>query len=129
NSAAQKNPTSGESSKVLPMLVACPQSTPLVPVLTAISWLAIPTPMIEPIKVCELEAGNPNHQVPMFQMIAATSNANTIANPALPPTLRISSTGSRETMPNATAPVEVKTPMKFHIPDHTTATCGSSECV
>ncbi len=32
-------------------------------------------------------------------------------------------------IPNATAPDEVSTPMKFHMPDQTTATCGSSECV
>ena len=33
----------------------------------------MPTPIIEPISVCELEAGRPNHQVPRFQIIAATS--------------------------------------------------------
>jgi hypothetical protein len=32
-----------------------------------------------------------------------------------------SSTGSSATMPKATAPEEVRTPMKFHMPDHTTA--------
>ena len=79
--------------------------------------------------VCELEAGNPKYHVPMFQIIAAISSANTIANPALLPTCRISSTGSKETIPNATAPLETSTPMKFHAPDHTTARCGSIECV
>ena len=39
--------------------------------------------MIEPISVCELEAGRPSYQVPRFQMIAAISSANTIAKPAL----------------------------------------------
>jgi hypothetical protein len=43
------------------------------------SALATPTPTIEPIMVCELDAGIPNHQVPRFQMIAAMSNAKTIA--------------------------------------------------
>ena len=77
--------------------------------------------MIEPISVCELEAGRPSHQVPRFQMIAAISSANTMAKPALLPTCRISSTGSSETMPKATAPVEVSTPRKLNTPDHTTA--------
>ena len=129
SSPAQINPTSGESNSDFPMLVAWPQSTPLVPVFTDISWLAIPTPMIEPIKVCELEAGRPSHQVPRFQIIAATSKAKTMAKPALPPTCRISSTGSSETMPNATAPLEASTPRKFHMPDQTTATWGSRVCV
>src|SRR5271163_466187 len=111
------------------MLAACPQSTPLVPVLAEINWLAMPTPMIEPISVCELEAGSPKYQVPRFQMMAATSNANTMANPPLLPTCKISSTGSNEMMPKATAPVEVSTPMKFQNPDQTTATCGSREWV
>ena len=46
-------------------------------------------------------------------MIAATSSAKTMANPAPLPTCRISSTGSSEMMPKATAPVETRTPMKF----------------
>src|ERR1700722_16492987 len=128
-SAAKKKPTMGERTSDLPMLVAWPQSTPLVPDFTDISWLAMPTPMIEPIRVCELEAGNPKYQVPRFQMIAATNNANTIAKPAWLPTCRISSTGSSDTIPNATAPLETSTPIKFHIPDQTTATWGSREWV
>ena len=129
NSAAHTNPTNGETSSVLPILVACAQSTPLVPVFTAINWLATPTPMMEPINVCELEAGRPKYQVPRFHMMAATSNAKTMAKPAPLPTCRISSTGSSEMIPKATAPVETTTPRKFQNPDQTTATCGSSECV
>ena len=93
------------------------------------SALAMPTPMIEPIRVCELEAGRPSHQVPRFQMIAAISSANTMAKPALLPTCRISSTGSSETMPKATAPVEVSTPRKLNAPDQTTAISAGSEWV
>src|SRR5262245_50101300 len=111
------------------MLEACFQSTPLVAVCTAISWLARPTPITEPISVCELDDGRPKYQVPRFQMIAAVSNANTIANPAPLPTCRISSTGSSEMIPKATAPVDVTTPRKFQKPDQTTATWGVSECV
>ncbi len=89
----------------------------------------MPTPMIEPISVCELEAGRPSHQVPRFQMIAAISMAKTMAKPASEPTCRISSTGNSETMPKATAPVEVRTPRKLKKPDQTTASCAGSERV
>ena len=54
-------------------------------------------------------------------MIAAISSAKTMAKPALEPTCRINSTGSSDTMPKATAPVEVSTPIKFQAPDQTTA--------
>ena len=85
--------------------------------------------MIEPISVCELEAGRPRYQVPRFQTIAAISSAKTIAKPALEPTCRISSTGSSEMMPKATAPLEAMTPRKLKTPDQTTARCAGSECV
>ena len=80
--------------------------------------------MIEPISVCELDAGRPRHHVPRFQMIAAISSANTIAKPGAEPTCRISSTGSSEMMPNATAPLETRTPRKLNRPDQTTATAA-----
>src|SRR5262245_21653505 len=128
--AAQTNPTIGDSSSDLPTLSAWPQSTPLVwAPAAAISWLAKPTPMIDPIRVCELEAGSPRYQVPTFQMIAAMSSAKTMAKPAEEPTCRMSSTGSRVMMPKATAPVENSTPRKFQTPDQTTAKCGGSEWV
>jgi hypothetical protein len=38
--------------------------------------------MIEPISVCDDEAGRPSHQVPMFQITAAISSAKTMAKPA-----------------------------------------------
>ena len=87
------------------------------------------TPMIEPIKVCELDAGSPSHHVPRFQMIAAINIAKTMANPASEPTCMISSTGNKETMPKATAPVENNTPRKLKQPDQTTAIGGASEWV
>ena len=89
----------GESSSDLPIPAAWAQSTPLVPDFTLINWLAMPTPIIEPISVWELEAGNPSHQVPRFHKMAAISSANTMAKPALLPTCKINSTGSKETMP------------------------------
>ena len=62
-------------------------------------------------------------------MMAAISSANTMAKPALEPTWRISSTGSSDTMPKATAPVEVSTPRKLKKPDHMTAISAGSEWV
>ena len=88
-----------------------------------------PTPMIEPINVCELDAGKPKAQVPRFHRMAAINSANTIAKPALLPTCRINSTGNSEMMPKATAPEEVSTPIRLNIPDHTTAKFAGSERV
>ena len=68
---AAPKPMMGEMSSTLKTLVACSQSTPEVPVCTLISWLATPTPMMEPTMVCELDAGRPNHHVPRFHKIAA----------------------------------------------------------
>src|SRR5262245_34161352 len=127
--AAQMNPTSGDSSSDRPTPAACAQSTPLVAVRLDISSFAMPTPMIDPISVCELDEGSPKYQVPRFQMMAATSSANTMAKPVFEPTCRINSTGSSETMPKATAPEETSTPAKFQKPDQTTAMCDSRECV
>jgi hypothetical protein len=73
----------------------------------AMSWFAMPTPMIEPISVWEELAGMPSAQAPRFQMIAAISRAKIMANPALLSTGRINSTGYRLMMPNATTPLEV----------------------
>jgi hypothetical protein len=81
----------------------------------------MPTPMIDPIRVCELEAGSPRYQVPTFQMMAEIRSANTMAKPALLPTCRINSTGSSDTMPKATAPLESSTPIRLKMPDQTTA--------
>jgi hypothetical protein len=128
-SAAQTKPTIGESKSVRPMFSACFQSTPLVATLALTNWLAMPTPMIEPMSVCELDDGNPKYHVPRFQMMAAVKSANTMENPAPLPTCRISSTGRSEMIPNATPPVDSTTPRKFHNPDQTTATCGSRVCV
>src|SRR5215475_11508222 len=129
STAAAQKPTTGENNNAWPISVALPQSTPDVPSCPRISALAIPTPIMEPISVWELEAGSPRYQVPRFQIIAAISKANTIAKPAALPTCRISSTGKSETIPNATAPDEISTPKKLNTPDQTTATGAGSEWV
>ena len=116
---------SGENSSASPTVVAWPQSTPPVPAVPrCMSWFIRPTPMIEPIRVCELDEGRPRYQVPRFQMIAATRSANTMAKPAAEPTFKISSTGSSETMLNATRPEDSSTPRKLKQPDQTTASCA-----
>ncbi len=122
-------PTSGENSSDLPTDIAWLQSTPDVPFVPCNIWFMRPTPITEPISVCELDDGRPSAQVPRFQMIAAMRSAKTIAKPCELPTPMISSTGSNCRMPNATAPLEINTPMKFHAPDQTTAKFGVNECV
>jgi hypothetical protein len=47
--------------------------------------------MIEPIRVCELDAGRPRYQVPKFQRIAEMSRANTMAKPVDDPTFTTNS--------------------------------------
>ena len=91
--------------------------------------LARPTPMMAPIRVCELEAGMARYQVPKFQMIADSSRAITMAMPAPVSILTSKSTGRRCTMLKATAMPPSKTPRKFINPDQTTATCGLSDLV
>src|ERR1700683_555666 len=119
--AARQKPKSGENKSALPIEVACVQSTPDVPLRPCNSALVMPTPMTEPIRVCELEAGRPKDQVPRVQMIAAINSANTMAKPALLPTCRNNSTGSSETIPKATRPDDHNPPKRLNIPDHTTA--------
>src|ERR1700683_4426905 len=129
SAAAQTKPTRGETSKDKPTSFAFTQFTPSPNSCPfANSEFANPTPMMEPISACELEAGKPRYQVPRFQMMAAINSANTMAKPAPDPTLSTNSTGSNASTPNATAPLEVNTPMRFQQPDQTTATIGLRLC-
>src|SRR5262249_19096886 len=91
--------------------------------------LARPTPRIEPINACELEAGRPKYHVPKFQMMAASKSDNTISRPAFLPMLINRSTGTRCTMLKATAAAPSKTPRKFISPDQSTAPHGLSDLV
>src|SRR5580704_10211378 len=127
--AASAKPNKGDSSNASPTSFAFDQSTPEVPLRPWSNAFATPTPMIEPISVCELDAGSPKAQVPRFQMIAAIRSAKTIAKPALLPTCRISSTGRSEMIPKATAPEDASTPAKLNIPDQTTAKFAGSDRV
>src|SRR5215475_7424972 len=103
NVAARHNPTTGETNSDVPTSVAFVQSTPSPkgrpPARTE---LAKPTPIIEPINACELDAGRPKYHVPTFHIMA----------------------DSKETTLNATAPPERSTPIRFQHPDQMTATPG-----
>src|SRR5277367_3798145 len=127
---ARKKPIKGENTSASAVSATLDQFTPSPNAVAGlISEFIKPTPTIEPIRLCELDAGSPRYQVPRFQTIADSSSENTIAKPAPDPTLSTSSTGSSATMPNATAPLEVSTPIRFHVPDQTTATEGRSDLV
>ena len=79
-SAEAPKPTSGLNSRAWTIFVACDQSTPEVACPAgAISWLARPTPMIEPMRAWEEEFGMPSHQVPRFHTIAASRREKIIA--------------------------------------------------
>jgi len=93
-----KKPAMGEATSDRPMSMALPQFTPSPSGRSVMSALARPTPRIDPIKVCELDAGMPKYQVPRFQAMAAASMANTMARPRPVSTLISNSTGSRWTM-------------------------------
>src|SRR5262247_2137847 len=108
----------------MPTCWAFDQFTPLPKPRLEKSELARPTPIIEPINACELEAGRPKYHVPKFQAMAATSSDSTISNPAFLPMLISKSTGNRCTMLKATAAPPSNTPRKFIDPDQITAVQG-----
>ena len=87
-SRRRKKPTSGDTSRRLqPIFVAWPQFDARGSRSgRASARSSRRPPMIEPISVCDEEAGRPSHQVPRFQMIAAMSIEKTIAKPAEEPT-------------------------------------------
>ena len=83
-----------------------------------------PMPIIEPINVCELDAGIPKYQVPKFQTIPERSMPKTklTLSPVLSKTKSFS--GSKLTIPIATLyPQKLlkNKPMKFQSPDQTIA--------
>ena len=129
SSAAGMNPTMGEMSSTLKTLWPVPSRRRRSSSCALMSWLARPTPMMEPTMVCELDAGRPKYHVPRFQRMAAMRRANTMANPAPELTWRMSSTGSRVMTLKATAPEEARTPQRLQMPDQTTAMLGpASAC-
>src|ERR1700749_4166669 len=114
---ANPKPTNGDTTRALTVSATFAQFTRSPNALSGLnSEFMRPTPTIEPIRVCELDAGRPRYHVPTFQMIADNSSEKTIAKPAPDPTLITSSTGNNATMPKATAPEEVSTPIRFQQP-------------
>ena len=77
----------------------------------------MPTPRIEPISVCELDTGRPTYHVPRFHVTPAMSSDSTITSAAPERESTSRSTGSRLTMPNATAVPPSSTPRKFIKPE------------
>ena len=87
SSSAPMNPIIGLNSRADRTFSAWPQSTPEVPPLPDDrSWLAKPTPRIDPISAWLEELGRPTYQVPRFHSTAASSSEKIIAKPALLPT-------------------------------------------
>src|SRR5262245_14558255 len=66
SAVAPTTPTSGDSRSDLPTPTACAQSTPLVPLVGAINWFAIPTPMIadQRVRARRRQAQVPRAQIP-----------------------------------------------------------------
>ena len=76
---AATKPTTGLNSSALNTPNTGPHCTPALGCPAgASSWLAMPTPMIEPISACEDEFGMPNAQVTRFQTMAAISSEKII---------------------------------------------------
>lgn len=91
-------PAIGDKTSETAMSIAFCQFTPCESSMSVISALAMPTPRIEPMSVCELEAGMPRNQVPRFQAMAAVKSENTMASPRPESTSISNSTGSRCTI-------------------------------
>src|ERR1039457_4619820 len=128
NNMAKPNPNIGDIRSESPTSMTFDQLR-ATDVLPGSNINAIPSPKIEPIRVCELEQGIPIYHVARFQIIAVTIKANTIAM-LWERLLSIrTSEGRRLIIPIATAIPPTLTPIKFQNPDQMTATVGLSECV
>jgi len=124
--------TAATSAAPLPILAACDQShAPRCRHGPRSSALVIPTPMIDPIKVCEEDAGRPRYQVPRFQMMAAINSANTMAKaPRRRPTCRIKLyRQQRHDAEGDRARRQQARRSGLNMPDHTTAMWAGSERV
>ena len=88
--------------------------------------LAMPTPRIEPINVCELETGNPRYHVPRFHVTPASNSASTETSAIWLRESTSRSTGRRLTMLKATAVPPRSTPKKLQVPEYKTAGKGRS---
>lgn len=76
-------------------------------------YITSDTPRIEPMRVCELDAGIPRYHVPKFQMMAAMRSASTAQMPNAIPECAILSSGRSFMMPIATHVPPITTPIKL----------------
>ena len=119
--AAPANPRTGDTSRASPVSISLSRLTDLNFQSPFHRLLATPTPTMLPMSVCELDTGSPRYQVPRFQMTPASSSDSTMTR-AAPVRLSTSrSTGSRLTMPKATAVPPSSTPRKLRNPLYSTA--------
>ena len=89
----------------------------------------MPTPMIEPISVCELEAGKPEPPGAEIPDDRGDQQREDHREARAAADLQNQLDRQQRNDAEATAPLEASTPRKFQKPDQTTAMCGSSECV
>lgn len=85
------------------------------------------THKIEPMRVCELEAGSPIYHVPKFQMIAAISRESTAHMPNARLEFAILSNGRSFMIPIATHVPPTTTPRKLKNAARRTAFFGARE--
>ena len=121
---ASTNPTKGErrrDSKV--SITLCHGS------ITELSenFITSDTPSIEPIRVCELDAGSPMYHVPKFQIIAAIRSERTAQIQNAIPELAILSRGRSFIIPIATQVPQTTTPKKLKNAARRTAFLALSE--
>ena len=93
----------------------------------SMKFITSETQRIEPIRVCELDAGSPMYQVPKFQMIAAMRSESTTVIPNDIEELAILSSGRSFIIPMATPVPPIATQRKLKNAARTTAFRGSRE--
>lgn len=121
---ARRNPTKGEKrSDSNVSITLCQGSLTL----ESIIFITSETPRIEPISVCELDAGSPRYQVPKFQIIAAMRSESTTQTQNTMLELPIFSSGRSFMIHIATPVPPMITPKKLKNAANMTAFFGVSE--
>ena len=120
---AAAKPNRGDKSRACPISIALSQLIEEIPLFEASGNKACPTPIpiMEPISVCELDAGIPKYHVPTFQRIAESNNANAMAMEWYTSASMRSSVGNSPIILIVTPTPPVRRPRKFMKPDQTTA--------
>ena len=128
-SAATPNPTSGESSSDLPMLAACPQSTPDVPLLPGQELVG--DAHADDGTDQRVGTGSGQAEVPCAQIPddRGDEQGEDHGESGLAAHLQNQFDRQQRDDGKRDRPLETITPKKLQKPDHTTAMCGSKECV